>query len=150
MKKPRFFAFCVYGVTFVLIGNASANALSFASKVLAAAEYNGNTQNAVRAVAVGVMTGVCLMHGIWRKLGIAVNNVFAVFKLLMLLMIIILGFVSLGGRVFGIKPPVTENLDPKKSFAHAQTEAYGYAQAYLGVVFAYGGFNQANYVCMAR
>jgi amino acid transporter len=115
----------IYGVTFILIGNASANALSFASNVLAAADYTGNTQNAVRAIAIGTMTGVCLMHGIWRRLGIVVNNIFALFKLLMMLMIIIVGFMSIGGKVFGTEPTMKTNLDPKNSFVDAQDQPYG-------------------------
>lgn len=146
IKRPQFFATCMYGVIFILIGNASANALSFAIKVLTAAGYTNNSENVVRAVAIGTMTGVCLLHGIWRKLGIVVNNVFALFKLLMLLMIIILGFISIGGKVFGAEPAAKSNLDPQNSFKNAQDQPYRYAQAYLGVVFAYGGFNQANYV----
>lgn len=154
IKKPKFFASCVYGITFILIGNASANALSFASHVLSA---SGHTEiyaaspprylgNLVSGIAVGTMILVCLMHGIWRRLGIAVNNVFALFKLLMLLMIIILGFMSIGGKVFGTPPPVSDNLAPSNSFKNAQKETYGYAEAYLAVIFAFGGFNQANYV----
>lgn len=154
LKKPKFFASCVYGITFILIGNASANALSFASHLLSA---SGHTEvyaaspprylgNWVRGIAVGTMTVVCLMHGIWRRLGIAVNNVFALFKLLMLLLIIILGFMSIDGKVFGTPPPVSENLAPSNSFKNPRKEAYGYAEAYLAVIFAFGGFNQANYV----
>ena len=95
--------------------------------------------NMVSGIAVVTMTGVCLLHGIWRRAGIVVNNTFAFFKLLMLLMIIILGFMSIGGKVFNTSPPVSDNLTPSKSFKNAQTEAYGYAEAYLSVVFAFGG-----------
>jgi amino acid transporter len=154
IKRPKFFASCVYGIAFILVGNAAANALSFASHVLAAAGkkevYSDsppkNLSNNVRAIAIGTMTGVCLMHGIWRRVGIAVNNVFAFFKILMLLMIIILGFMSIGGKVFGTPPPISKNLDPSLSFKNPEKEPYGYAGAYLAVVFTFGGFNQANYV----
>lgn len=141
---------CLFGVAFILVGNASANSLSFASHVLAAAGYSGSLQNSVRGIAIGTMTAVCLLHGLWRKLGIAVNNFFAFAKILILIMIIIIGFVSIGGKVFGVEPPAGANLDPYNSFSGAQKEPYGYASAYLAVVFTYGGFNQANYVCRTR
>ena len=146
LKRPRFLATCVFGVAFILVGNASANALSFARHVLAAAGYSGNIQNSVRGIAIGTVTGVCLLHGLWRKMGIAVNNVFAFIKILILVMIIIVDFASIGGKVFGVEPPAGANLDPHNSFSGAQNEPYGYASAYLAVVFAFGGFNQANYV----
>ena len=146
IKTPKFFASCVYGVIFVVIGNAAANALSFASHIVTASGYDAidgipskGVSNTVRGVAVATMTAVCLLHGIWRRAGIAVNNAFAIFKLLMLLMIIILGLVSIGGGVFDAPPPAADNLAPSNSFKNAQTGAYGYAEAYLGVVFAYGG-----------
>ncbi|KAH8703794.1 amino acid/polyamine transporter I [Talaromyces proteolyticus] len=154
VKKPKFFASCVYGITFIIIGHASANSLSFASHVLSASGYTEvyDTSpprylgNWVRGIAIGTMILVCLMHGIWRRLGIAVNNVFALIKLLMLLLIILLGFMSIGGNVFKTPPPDSENLSPTNSFKNPQKEAYGYAEAYLAVIFAFGGFSQANYV----
>ena len=136
----------MYGIAFILVGTAAANALSFASHVLAAAGYTGPNQNAVRGIAIGAVTVVCLLHGIWRKLGIAVNNVFAMIKILILFLIIIVGFISIGGNVFGVDPPAPSNFDTHNSFSGAQQEPYGYALAYLSVIFAFGGFNQANYV----
>jgi amino acid transporter len=147
IKKPKFLASCVYGVTFVLVGNAAANALSFASHLVSTSTHydaidgtpSRTTSNMVRGIAIGTMTAVCLLHGIWRRAGIAVNNVFAIFKLLMLLMIIILGFMSIGGKVFHTHPPAAANLSPSHSFKNKQTDPYGYASAYLAVVFSFGG-----------
>jgi amino acid transporter len=146
LKTPRFFASCVYGITFILIGNAASNALSFASHVVTASGsdvYRGTpskkVSNTVRGVAIATITAVCLLHGIWRRAGIVVNNMFALFKLLMLLMIIILGFMSIGGKVFDTPPSISDNLAPSKSFKNTQADAYGYAEAYLSIVFAFGG-----------
>jgi amino acid transporter len=147
IKSPKFLASCIYGVTFVLIGNAAANALSFASHLVSVSGHydaidgtpSRKVSNIVRGVAIGTMTAVCLLHGIWRRAGIAVNNVFALFKLLMLLMIIILGFMSIGGKVFHTPSPAADNLSPNNSFKNAQGSAYGYAEAYLAIVFTFGG-----------
>jgi amino acid transporter len=146
LQRPRFLATCVFGVAFILVGNASANALSFAGHILAAAGYSGSLTNSVRVVAIVTVTAVGLLHGLWRNFGIAVNNVFAFIKILILVMFIIIGFASIGGKVFGVEPPAGANLDPNNSFSGAQTEPYGYASAYLAIVFTFGGFNQANYV----
>ena len=150
LQRPRFLATCVFGVAFILVGNASANALSFASHILAAAGYSGSLTNSVRGIAIGTVTAVGLLHGLWRNFGIAVNNVFAFIKILILIMFIIIGFASIGGTVFGVEPAAGANLDPYNSFSGAQTEPYGYASAYLAIVFTFGGFNQANYVRRIR
>jgi hypothetical protein len=70
VKKPKFFVTCIYGITFILIGNAAANALSFASHVITASGndvYNDTpsrrVSNMVRGIAVGTMTAVYLLHG---------------------------------------------------------------------------------------
>jgi hypothetical protein len=150
LKRPPFLATCVFGVVFILVGNASANAMSFAIHVLAAAGYSGSLQNPVRGIAVATVTIVCLLHGMWRRLGIVVNNTFAFIKILMMIMIIIVGFTAIGGKVYGGESPAGANFDPHSSFSGAQNQPYGYAEAYLGVVFTFGGFNQANYVRRAR
>lgn len=139
----------MFGIAFILVGNASANALSFAIHALAAAGYSDDLQRPVRGIAIATVTVVGLLHGLWRKLGIAVNNVFALIKVLILIMIIIIGFTSIGGAVFGGVSPAGANLDTHNSFSAASGEPYGYALAYLSVVFAFGGYNQANYVCKA-
>jgi amino acid transporter len=147
MKKPKFFASCVYAIPFILVGNAAANALSFASHVAEASGYDILTgtpsqkdMNMVRGIALGTMTAVCILHGIWRRLGIVINNVFAGFKILLLLLIIILGFVALGGKkTFHVTPPASENLSPHNSFAGGAVDSYAMGHSYLEIVFAYGG-----------
>lgn len=63
----------MYSIAFILVRTAAANALLFASHVLAAAGYSDPVQYAVRGNAIGAVAIVCLLHGIWRKLGIAVT-----------------------------------------------------------------------------
>jgi amino acid transporter len=136
----------MYGVGFIIVGNASANSLAFGSFFLQAVGYSDSLQNSARLIAIGTITAVCLLHGMWRKLGIIVNNIFAVTKILILVMIIIIGFASIGGEVFHTDSPAAANLDPHNSFSGAQNKAYGYAEAYLNIVFTCAGFNQASYV----
>jgi amino acid transporter len=151
IKRPLYLATCLFGIAFIIIGNASANTLSFGRHVLLAAGYSDSQiQNSARFIALGTITAVCLLHAMWRKLGIVVNNVFALIKIMILVMIIITGFASIGGKAFGTEPPAATNLDPQNSFSGAQNEAYGYAQAYLSIVYTCAGFNQANYVRTTR
>ena len=64
----------------------------------------------------------------------------------MLLMIFIIGCIAWGGRFPRDSETVRTNLDSGEAFRNPSQDAYAFAEAYLAVVFAYGGFNQANYV----
>lgn len=70
--------------------------------VLDAAGMNeiNNHDEVVRAIAVAVATFSCLIHGVWRQGGIYLNNILAVMKICILLMIFILGMLAHAG-VFG-------------------------------------------------
>jgi amino acid transporter len=109
------------------------------------------TNGEVRAVAIGVATFACLVHAVWRKGGIYLNNAFGFVKIAMLIMLFVVGIASAAGAFKGNqfeKPAevVKENFGVHKAFSGASTDSYGYAEAFLAIIFAFGGFNQANYV----
>lgn len=69
-------------------------------------------------------------------------------------MLFIVGVVSTAGaaksdEVVDAGAVAKENFDPNKSFADHAVSSYGYTEAFLGIIFAYGGFNQANYVSIS-
>ena len=124
----------------------ASNGISFAEHVLEAAGHpvdNGQANGAIRGIALGVATFACLIHGLWRRGGIWLNNAFAVIKIMILLLIVVLGFVALGGH-FTTIPAASSNFS--NSFSNLRSDSYGYTEAFLAVIFAHGGFNQANYV----
>lgn len=143
-KRPAFLSTCVFGVAFVLIGTSAMNALSFGIRVLEAADKPVDNFVA-RGIAIAVLTFAVLLHGTWRQAGIYLNNIFAVTKVLILLVIVVTGFVSWGGG-FKNKPAATENFNIHNAFKNPEKDPYGFAESFLAVIFAYGGFNQANYV----
>ena len=140
---------CIFGVVYIFLGNAAGNAIYFGELVLEAAGIQGS-HDAARGIAIVVTTFACLIHGIWRRGGIILNNAFAIIKIGILLLIILLGFVALGnhferdGRTQNF---ANQNLNPSTAFADAPKVTYGYVESFLAVIFAYGGYNQANYVC---
>lgn len=150
-RSPRYFATCVYGVLFIVLGNTAGNAISFAEYVLQAhGGYNltnpdDKTQGLIKGVAVAAITGACLLHGSWRAGGIVVNNIFATIKFATLLVLIVAGFAYISQH----QP--TDNLKPKVAFeSHIQGgsmgKLYNYAQSLLLIMFSYGGFENANFV----
>ncbi len=149
-SRCRYLAACVFGWVFILIGNSTANCISFAVHVLAAAGHTSPHYGLVQAIAIAVAWSVLLVHATGRMAGIHLNSFFAVVKIAMLFMIIILGFIVLHNHVPRMKrdPLSYPNLDKETSFKDLGSDSgkHGYATAYLSIVFAYGGFNQANYV----
>jgi amino acid transporter len=68
-------------------------------------------------------------------------------KAAMLLMLIIVGVISFAGGL-SVKTMETakENYGGHGNFDSTSKSSYGYAASFLSVIFAFGGFNQANYV----
>lgn len=127
------------------------NAMSFGTRVLEAAGRPVDNFTS-RGIAIAVVTFAVVLHGAWRQAGIWVNNAFAVVKVLMLLLIVITGFFSWGG-VFKTSTSggngsgvAASNFDVHNSFKNPGHNSYAFAESFLSIIFAYGGFNQANYV----
>lgn len=141
--KPRFLATCVYAFVFISVGNTAGNALTFAENFLmmAGAGQDPNFE-VVRGVAVGVITLACLLHTTWRAGGIAVNNVLAIIKVGILLVVIGSGFAAYAGAF----PTVKQQNSFSSGADWAPVKPHGYAQAFLYIVFSYGGCMNANYV----
>ncbi|KIW96185.1 uncharacterized protein Z519_03252 [Cladophialophora bantiana CBS 173.52] len=145
VKRPLYLATCIYGIPFIFLGTAAGNAIVFAENIMQAAGKEAMNAS-VRGIAVSVITFACLLHAISRTGGVWLNNFFGAVKFVMLLVLFILGVVYAAGGFGGSDETAAKNLNVHKSFAGAATSSYGYAEAFLAIIFAIGGFNQANYV----
>ena len=103
-----------------------------------------DNDNAVRGVAVAVLTAACLIHAFWRKGGIILNNGLAIVKTLILIAIIVIGFAVAGGASFGNGPvgksAVKANFDTEKSFFRPSSDAGSYARSIVYIVYSYSGY----------
>jgi amino acid transporter len=119
--------------------------------VLAATGNHNPKKGVVQAIALATAWLVTLLHALGRMAGIHLNSAFAVTKISMLIMMIILGFIVLNNHTSHMHrdPGSYSNLDTKTSFKHLGRvdNARGFATSYLNIVFTFGGWNQANYVC---
>jgi amino acid transporter len=151
LKKPVYFTTCVFGITFILLANVATNSIAFGLSILDAAGQSGikNHDEVVRAIAIGMAAFSCLIHGFWRQGGLYLNNLLALVKILILIMIFILGMIAVSGKVFrkpAGAPAALYDSSVALSFNGKNADAYGYAEGFLSILFAFGGFNQANYV----
>lgn len=110
-----------------------------------------NHPSAVRALAVAALTFACLLHGLWRKGGIILNNALAFVKVVTLLAIIGIGFAAGAGASLGTGPigraAVKQNLSSHTSFADARGNIADYSASILFIVYSFSGFKQPFYVC---
>lgn len=149
----------MYGVIFVILGNRSGNAIAFGIYVMEAAGYSTNGEApVVRALALVALTSACLIHAAWRKGGIALNNLIACIKVLILLAIIGIGFAASAGASFGHGPvhgktldtktgQLKSNFDTHTSFSNLKGDVASYASSLLFIVYSFSGFDQPFYVC---
>lgn len=131
-------------MAFILLANVATNSIAFGLSVLDAAGQSNitNHDSVVRGIAIAIIAFSCVIHGFWRQGGIYLNNILAGMKFFILLLIFILGLLAYGG-VFSRSNGA---LATSTSFKGTKADPYGYAESFLSILFAYGGFNQANYV----
>lgn len=148
--KPYFLATCLYGIPFILLGNTAGNAIVFAENAIRASEREP-TNVEVRGVAIAVITFACLIHAVWRRGGVYLNNLFGLVKVAILLTLFFVGVASAAGAIKSSTASsasvAKENFDPATAFKDRAVGSFEYTEAFLSVLFAYDGFNQANYVC---
>ncbi|KAI9809233.1 MAG: hypothetical protein M1825_002524 [Sarcosagium campestre] len=144
-SQPRYLATCLYGVLFILYGNLAGNAIALGTYAMRAAGYEDGA--AVRGIAVSALTLACILHMVWRKGGIIVNNMFAVGKVIILLVIIVLGLAAIGGAKFGQKEaPRTDKLKVSTSFANHEKDVVSFVDSLVFILYPFSGFEQPFYV----
>lgn len=139
-KKPRLLATGVYAGYALLLGWAGSNSVVFGEYILSAARVEVNRFNQ-RGVGVACITAAFLIHGLALKWGLRLQNALGVIKIIILLIIIIGGFVALGGHVkLDEKPDNFTN-----AFAGTTGSGYGVVTALYNVIWSYIGYSNANY-----
>ena len=139
-KKPRLLATGVYAGYALLLGWAGSNSVVFGEYILLAARVEVNRFNQ-RGVGVACVTAAFLIHGLALKWGLRLQNLLGGIKIAILLIIIIGGFVALGGHVkLDEKPDNFSN-----AFANTSGSAYGVVTALYSVIWSYIGYSNANY-----
>ncbi|KAK0752576.1 amino acid permease-domain-containing protein [Schizothecium vesticola] len=151
---------CLFGISFICIGNMASNCIAFAVRVLAAADVGQGTLNnngLVRGIALAAAAFACIIHSVSRRGGIWLSNFLACVKVGILLLIIVaairVGVLGKGVIQGNFQTAFTAVTDTKKlkatgahDLARVDGGARGYAKAFLSIIFAFSGFDQANYV----
>ncbi|KAK3357722.1 phosphatidylinositol 4-kinase-like protein [Lasiosphaeria hispida] len=138
---------------FVLFAISTAGSISFSSYMFQAANPDSPAARpwVIRGVAITALSVVCLIHSFTPRLGIWLSNGLGAFKLVLLSLVVCTGFAALAGRMNVPSPGNFSTFDGPdfeikgKGEDSAGTTA-GYALALLQVLYAYSGWENANYV----
>jgi amino acid transporter len=147
IKRPRFLVLSCYAVNYIFLASSAANALSFGDDIVGGegADRGALRDAAARGLAILAVTLPCFLHAFTRRGGILINNIFVVFKIAILCVFPVMAICVLAGVVDSNH--AAQNLSSQNSFANARSDVDSYTQGILAVMYAYSGYNQANYVC---
>lgn len=139
-RKPAFLTTGLYTGYVLLLGWASGNSVVFGEYILHAAQVEVGRWNQ-RGVGLACITAAFIIHGTALKWGLRLQNFLGIVKICILLIIILAGFIALGGHLkIDEKPDNFSN-----AFEGTTGSAYGVVMALYNVIWSYVGYSNANY-----
>ncbi|KAI5819595.1 amino acid permease-domain-containing protein [Pyronema omphalodes] len=148
--RPKYLAVIVIAWLFILLTHFAGNTIAFAKLILQAFEPGEANPDyrLQKFLALCLLTAVCLLHIFSRNMGIFVNNMLATYKVGLVVFIILVGFAAMGGArgkgATSDEPYGMVNWD--NAMATKTMSMWEYSNAILGVLWAYTGWENANYV----
>ncbi|KAH8691770.1 amino acid permease-domain-containing protein [Phaeosphaeriaceae sp. PMI808] len=144
-KKPKLLATCIFGILFIVFGHLAGNAIQFGMLMQAAISPHCNEDDAcfnklaVLGWAIAVLTLCAFVNIATRRLAIALNNAFAVAKVLFV------AIIAFTGIIYGtIKGDGCRNISWKNKGAGGDFGDIVLALFYA--MYPYTGYEQPFYV----
>ncbi|KAL1993155.1 hypothetical protein VTN49DRAFT_3104 [Thermomyces lanuginosus] len=137
--KPKFFATAMFAAYAVLLGWAAGNSVIFGQYILNAAQVEVNRWNQ-RGVGLACITAAFLVHAFALKWGLRLQNLLGTIKLFIVLIIVVSGWVALGGHLKVEKPNNFSN-----AFEGTRGSGYSIVNALYNVIWSFIGYSNANY-----
>lgn len=139
-RKPKFLVTGLYAGYVILLGWASGNSVVFGEYILHAAQVNVDRWNQ-RGLGIACITVAFIIHGTALKWGIRLQNFLGIIKITIIVIIILGGFIALGGHLkIDEKPHNFTN-----AFEGTTGSAYGVVTALYNVIWSFVGYSNANY-----
>lgn len=139
-RKPKLLVTGLYAGYVILLGWASGNSVVFGEYILHAAQVEVDRWNQ-RAIGLACITVAFIIHGTALKWGLRLQNFLGILKIGILLIIILAGFIALGGHLkIDEKPNNFTN-----AFEGTTNSSYGVVMALYNVIWSYIGYSNANY-----
>ncbi|TEA22329.1 High-affinity methionine permease [Colletotrichum sidae] len=141
-RRPKFLTTGLYTGYVILLGWASGNSVVFGEYILHAANVEVDRWNQ-RGIGLACITSAFLIHGLALKWGLRLQNVLGTIKLFIILIIVLCGFIALGGHVKLPEEEKPHNF--RNAFEGTTGSAYGVVTALYNVIWSYIGYSNANY-----
>ena len=97
-QRPKFLVTSMYGIMFIVLGNLAGNAVAFGMYFAKAIGKSDKDRGLVVGFAIVALSLAAGVHVFSRRGGIAVNNMFAIFKVCLMTVMILLGFIKAAGK----------------------------------------------------
>lgn len=137
----------MYGIAFLVLGNLSGNAIQLGKFAMSAFGYDDPSKGAVLGIAIAALTFAVVIHMFSRRGGIFLNNVFAVYKVGLLLAMICMGIARKCGATFGRPQNETkQTTNFENPFPGTVSSLANYSDSLLFILYSYSGFKQPFYV----
>ncbi|CEP63494.1 Mup1p LALA0_S08e03752g [Lachancea lanzarotensis] len=136
--KPRFFVTSMYASYVFFLGWAASNSVNAAVMFLTAADTEITTWKQ-RGLALGVLSFCFIVNSVNVKLGLYIQNLLGIFKLVIVIFISVTGWVVLGNK--NLK---TDNFHNAFE-GTGNASAYGIVNALYNVIWSFVGYSNVNY-----
>ena len=141
-KKPRFLVTAMYAAYAFFLGWASGNSIVVGEYLLNAAEVEVTQWNS-RAIGIGVITFAFIVNGINVKFGLFLGNLLGLFKIVIVLLITVTGWVALAGGIHTNGFHAPDNFS--NAFEGESPSGFGIVNALYNVIWSYVGYSNINY-----
>lgn len=139
-RQPKFLTTGLYAGYAMLLAWAAGNSVVFGEYILNAAQVEVDRWNQ-RAIGIACVTTAFLIHGTALKWGIWLQNGLGWIKLVIALIIVIAGFVALGGNL-----KIDNDFNNfSNAFEGTTGSSYGVVMSIYNVIYSYIGYSNANY-----
>lgn len=138
--KPKYLVSAMYAAYVFFLGWAAGNSIVFGEYILTAAGVEVTRWNQ-RGIGIACVTFAFLVHSLNIKVGIYLQNILGLFKLVVILIITVTGWVALGGHIKGA--PATANFH--HAFSGGEVTGYGVVTALYNIIWSFVGYSNVNY-----
>lgn len=141
-RKPKFLVTGMYASYVFFLGWAASNSVIVGQYLLSAAGKE-QAEWPSRGIGLGVITFSFLLNAINVKAGLFISNLLGLFKVVIVLLITVTGWVALGGGIKNKEFQPTHNFS--NAFEGSSPTGFGIVNALYNVIWSYVGYSNANY-----
>ncbi|KAH7368273.1 amino acid transporter [Plectosphaerella cucumerina] len=146
-RRPRFLASTLIAVYAVLLGFTASNCIIFSQYVLFALNIDDPSDALRKTLAVGLLTWVVVIHGVFPATGLRLQNLLGWIKVAIIVFMIFSGiYVVLFTAESNIRPAHQPNLSWDKLWEGSNWNWGGISTSLFKVFYSYAGLDNANLV----